>query len=129
MRTDKTILVTDDEFLIRALISEVLDEAGFAVIEASDGPSALDILRSSARVDLLVTDIGLPGGMNGHELAAAGRTLRPELGVLFITGHAHGDMPGVSRPGGNTALITKPFELDTLTGAVTAMILQSSAGQ
>jgi CheY-like chemotaxis protein len=71
------VLVVDDEAPIRMLVTEVLEEAGYASIEAVDGETALKVLRSQARLDLLVTDVGLPGGMNGRQIADAGRALRP----------------------------------------------------
>ncbi|MDU6727928.1 MAG: PAS domain-containing protein, partial [Bradyrhizobium sp.] len=86
--TGQTILVVDDEPTIRMLVMEVLDERGYAVIEAKDGPTGLAALQSNARIDLLITDVGLPGGMNGRQLADAARATRPGLKILFITGYA-----------------------------------------
>lgn len=74
-----TVLVVDDEPLVRMLISEVLADFGYAVQVAWDGPSALQILNSITRLDLLVTDVGMPGGMNGRQLADAAREQRPGL--------------------------------------------------
>ena len=82
------MLVVDDEPTIRMLISDVLSEGGYTVIEAEDGPSAMRFLQSDARIDLLITDVGLPGGMNGRQVADAARTSRPDLKVLFVTGRA-----------------------------------------
>jgi CheY-like chemotaxis protein len=84
----------DDEPTVRMLVAEVLEELGYIPIEASDGASGLRILQSDARVDLLVTDVGLPGGMNGRQLADAARTTRPDLKVLFITGYAENAVIG-----------------------------------
>jgi len=84
----QTILVVDDEPLIRMLAVEQLQELGYKVLEAGDGPSALRILKSSSTVKLLITDVGLPGGMNGRQLADAARIDNPKLEVLFITGYA-----------------------------------------
>lgn len=86
--TGQTILVVDDEPTIRMLVMEVLDDRGYAVIEAKDGPTGLAALQSNARIDLLITDVGLPGGMNGRQLADAARATRPGLKILFITGYA-----------------------------------------
>jgi CheY-like chemotaxis protein len=61
---------------------------GYLAIEAPDGAEALRLLRSDIRIDLLITDVGLPGGMNGRQIVDAGRALRPGLKVLFITGYA-----------------------------------------
>jgi PAS domain S-box-containing protein len=82
----ETVLVIDDEATVRMLVVEVLEEAGYRALEAEDGPSGLKILQSDARIDLLITDVGLPGGLNGRQVADAARRSRPELKVLFITG-------------------------------------------
>ena len=74
----EVVLVIDDEPTIRMLIAEVLAESGYAVIEAPDGPAGLKVLNSNARIDLLITDVGLPGGMNGRQVADAARVSRPE---------------------------------------------------
>ena len=84
----QSVLVIDDEATVRMLIVEVLNEAGYAAIEADDGPSGLKVLRSDARIDLLITDVGLPGGLNGRQVADAARLTRPDLKVLFVTGFA-----------------------------------------
>jgi CheY-like chemotaxis protein len=81
---------------------------GYRVLEAYDGPSALRILRGAARLDLLVTDVGLPNGMNGWQVAEAVRQQQPSLPVLFITGYSGTVLP----PG--VAVIRKPFDFDTL---------------
>jgi CheY-like chemotaxis protein len=82
----ETVLVIDDEPVVRMLVVDILEELGYSALEASDGPEGLRVLQSKARVDLLITDVGLPGGLNGRQVADAARTLRPELKVLFITG-------------------------------------------
>ena len=84
-----TVLVVEDEAMIRMLVVEALEEIGCRVLEVADGPAELDILHSDARIDLLLTDVGLPGGMNGRQLADAARERRPGLPVLFMTGYAH----------------------------------------
>ncbi len=100
---------------IGASVAERLRELGHTVLEAEDGPGALQILASS-RPDLLITDVGLPHGMNGRQLAEAARDQAPELSVLFITGYAGGALP----PG--VEVIGKPFELDTLARRVQALL-------
>jgi signal transduction histidine kinase/PAS domain-containing protein len=110
----QTVLVIDDEPTIRMLVADVLGEAGFAAIEAADGPSGLKILQSNARIDLLITDIGLPGGLNGRQVADAARAIRPELKVLFITGYAENAAIREGRLEPGMSLITKPFEMDLL---------------
>jgi PAS domain S-box-containing protein len=112
--TGQTVLVVEDEALVRLLVVDVLDELGYTAIEANDGPSGLRILQSAQRVDLLITDIGLPG-LNGRQVADAARVQRPDLKVLFMTGYAEntGAASDVLSPG--MQMITKPFAMDVLT--------------
>ena len=93
----EVVLVIDDEPTIRMLVAEVLAELGYAVIEAPDGPAGLKVLESNAKIDLLITDVGLPGGMNGRQVADAARVSRPDLKVLFITGYAENAVIGRGR--------------------------------
>ena len=78
-------MMVDDEPTVRMLVTEVLEELGYAAIEAADAASGQKMVRSDSRIDLLVTDVGLPGGMNGRQMADAARLVRPDLKVLFIT--------------------------------------------
>ncbi len=119
--TGEIVLVVEDEAVVRALILEVLAELGYGALEAADGPSGLRVLQSMARVDLLVTDVGLPG-MNGRQLADAAREKRPNLKVLFITGYAHNAIiaNGVLEAG--MEMLAKPFALDTLATKIRTMI-------
>jgi len=110
----QTILVVDDEPSVRLLVKDVLDELGYDVLQAEAGGSGLQILDSSRRIDLLITDVGLPGGMNGRQLAEAALLKRPELKVLFITGYADRAFvtEGSLREG--MFILTKPFSLEVL---------------
>ena len=110
----ETVLIVDDEPSVRMLVTEVLAELGYTAIEAADGASALTVLRSDTRIDLLVTDVGLPGGMNGRQLADFGRTARPNLKVLFITGYAEKTAMGEVGLAAGMAILTKPFAMDGL---------------
>lgn len=110
----KVVLVIDDEPIIRMLIAEVLDEAGFSVIEAPDGPAGLSVLHSNAVIDLLITDVGLPNGMNGRQVADAARVSRPDLKVLFITGYAENAAVGNGPLENGMFIMSKPFEMDKL---------------
>ncbi len=110
----KTILVVDDEATLRLLITEVLQEAGYTVIPGVDGPSALQSLQAAGHVDLLITDVGLPGGMNGRQVADAARVARPELKVMFITGYAENAAVGNGFLETGMTVMTKPFELSAL---------------
>ncbi len=118
----ETVLVVDDEPTVRLLVTDVLKELSYTTLEAEDGASGLDVLRSNARIDLLVTDVGLPGGMNGRQVADAARVLRPELKVLFITGYAesavlsHGHLePGMQ-------VLVKPFAMEALAARVKDLV-------
>jgi PAS domain S-box-containing protein len=118
----ETVLVVDDEPTVRMLVMETLEELGYDAIEANDGPAGLTVLQSEARVDLLVTDVGLPG-LNGRQLADAARVTRPGLKVLFMTGYAHNAAIGQGtalEPG--MEIMTKPFALDDLAKKIRDMI-------
>src|ERR1700732_2427604 len=117
----ETVLVVEDEPVVRGVILELLGEQGYRTLEAVDGPSGLRILRSPERIDLLVTDVGLPG-MNGRQLADQARESRPDLKILFISGYAESVAvsEGFLQPG--MELITKPFDLGNLSRCVRAMV-------
>ena len=114
----ETVLVVDDEPTVRMLVTEVLRELGYAAIEAADGASGLRVLQSDARVDLLVTDVGLPGGMNGRQMADAARVGRPDLRVLFITGYAENAVVGNGYLDPGMHVMTKPFALEALASRI-----------
>jgi signal transduction histidine kinase/PleD family two-component response regulator len=118
----ETVLVVDDEPTVRMLVTEVLDDLGYVAIEAGDGAAGLRVLQSDARVDLLVTDVGLPGGMNGRQLADAGRVHRPGLKVLFITGYAENAVFGNGILEPSMQVIAKPFSMDVLATRIRVMI-------
>ena len=118
----ETVLVVDDEPLVRLLIVEVLEELGYAVIEAGDSASGLKLLQSGARIDLLVSDVGLPGGMNGRQMADAGRVSRPGLKVLFITGYAENAVLSHGHLDHGMQVMTKPFSFDALAARITDMM-------
>nr|WP_244972705.1 ATP-binding protein [Pseudomonas salomonii] len=119
----ETVLIVEDDAAVRLLVSAVLKELGYAFVEAGDANTAVPIIQSDQRIDLLISDVGLPG-MNGRQLAEIGRQLRPELKVLFITGYAeHAAVRGGFLDPG-MQLITKPFTFDLLTAKVREMIKQ-----
>ena len=110
----ETIVVIDDEDAVRRLIVEVLEDAGYRVLTAADGPAGLRLLQADGRVDLLITDVGLPGGFNGRQVADAARTSRPDLKVLFITGYAENAVIGNGHLDHGMQVITKPFAMAAL---------------
>jgi len=118
----ETVLVVDDEPAVRMLVTEVLGELGYAALEAGDGPEALAILQSPARIDLLITDVGLPGGMNGRQVADAARAARPALPILFITGFAENAVVGDGPLEPGMVLMSKPFSMEALSTRIREMI-------
>ncbi|MFL1416742.1 ATP-binding protein [Pseudomonas fildesensis] len=117
----ETVLIVEDDPAVRVLVSAVLKELGYAFVEAGDADTALPIIESEQRIDLMISDVGLPG-MNGRQLAEIGRQIRPDLKVLFITGYAeHAAVRGGFLDPG-MQLITKPFTFDLLTAKVREMI-------
>jgi PAS domain S-box-containing protein len=119
---DETVLLIEDESGLRDIIEEVLCDAGYRVLTAQDGLAGLKILNSDACVDLLVTDVGLPGGLNGRQVADAARVRRPGLKVLFITGYADTAAVGNGRIDQGMEVMIKPFEISALTRKIRALI-------
>ena len=111
---EETILVVEDDDDVRTYSVEILRELGYRVIEAHDGPSALRLLERQSRVDLLFTDVVLPGGMTGAQVAARARSVKPDLKVLFTTGYAHNAIVHNGRLDQGVQLITKPFSMSDL---------------
>jgi CheY-like chemotaxis protein len=109
----QSVLVVEDDPSVRLLIRDVLEEVGYSAIEASDGAAAVPILASGVAIDLMISDVGLPG-MNGRQLADTARSHRPELPILFVTGYAENAAIRSGFLGHNMAMITKPFSLDDL---------------
>ena len=118
----ETVLVIDDEPTVRLLMVDALQDAAYRVLEAADGSVGLKILQSDTRIDLLLTDVGLPGGMNGRQVADAARTLRPTLKVLFVTGYAENAVVGNGHLDRGMQVISKPFGMTALTNKVRDMI-------
>ena len=117
----EVVLVVEDESAVRDLVVDVLQELGYRAVEAVDGPAGLKLIQSRMRLDLLVTDIGLPG-LNGRQLADAARELRPDLKILFMTGYAENATiaNGFLEPG--MEMITKPFAIEALVTRIRDMI-------
>jgi PAS domain S-box-containing protein len=118
----ETVLVVDDEPAVRMLVTDVLHDLGYTAIEAADGAAGLKVLQSQARIDLLISDVGLPGMMNGRQMADAARVQRPGLKVLFITGFAENALlnNGQLEPG--MSVLTKPFAVDSLAERIKELI-------
>ncbi|RIA37716.1 PAS domain S-box-containing protein [Hephaestia caeni] len=117
----ETVLLVDDDPIVRLFVGELLGELGYGAIEASDGAAAVDLLRSDVRIDLLVTDIGLSGGMNGRQVADEARASRPDLPILFITGYADA-VAGNDPLEAGMGLVTKPFTMEVLGQRIREML-------
>lgn len=116
----ETILVVEDEPVVRSLVIEVLNDLGYQTLEAGEATEALPIIESSQRIDLLITDVGLPG-MNGRQLADIARVQRAGLKVLFATGYSESAIAS-DYLAADMAVITKPFAIDTLATKVRKML-------
>lgn len=125
VKAGETILIVDDEPTVRMLLKDVLSELGYTVLDAADSIEGLETLRSNAQIDLLITDVGLPGGMNGRQMADAGREIRPKLKTLFITGYAENAVIGSAQLGPGMQVLTKPFAVDTLVSRVSDLLYEA----
>ncbi|MFI8643689.1 PAS domain S-box protein [Pseudomonas iridis] len=125
VKAGETILIVDDEPTVRILLKDVLSELGYTVLDAADSIEGLETLRSNAQIDLLITDVGLPGGMNGRQMADAGREIRPKLKTLFITGYAENAVIGSAQLGPGMQVLTKPFAVDTLVSRVSDLLYEA----
>ncbi|HSK40566.1 MAG TPA: PAS domain-containing protein [Arenibaculum sp.] len=116
-----TVLVVEDELLVRMLLVELLEEQGYTALEAGDGNAALQILATSGPIHLLATDVGLPG-LNGRQLAEMARAMRPDLKVLFLTGYAYNAAMEEEVLGPNTQILGKPVAANTFLAKVRTML-------
>ena len=121
----ETVLVVDDEVVVRMLVTETLADLGYHALEAADATAGLKILDSDARIDLLITDVGLPGGMNGRQMADAARRQRPKLRVLFITGYAENAAIGNGRLEPGMQVLSKPFAMEQLAARIRSILKQT----
>ncbi len=118
----ETVLVVDDEPTVRMLVTEVLNDLGYEAIEARDGLEALKVLQSNERVDLLITDIGLPGGIEGRQLGDSARACRPGIPILYITGYAYLPESAVAHTDPRIQTLAKPFAMDELAVRINALM-------
>ncbi len=118
----ETVLVVDDEPTVRMLIGDTLAELGYRRIEAADAASAMKVLESDVNIDLLITDVGLPGEMNGKQLADAVRKSRPKLKILFITGYAQNAAVSNGHLDPGMHVLSKPFPMDQLASRIRSII-------
>jgi signal transduction histidine kinase len=120
----ETVLVVDDEPTVRMLVADVLQELGYTAIEVTDGNAGLQVLRSDQRIDLLITDVGLPGGINGRQVADGAREVRPDLKVLFITGYAENAVVGNGHLDPGMQVLAKPFPMEALASRIKDLMAQ-----
>ena len=120
--TRTSVLVVDDEPAARMFLTDVLSDAGYTVVEAHDSRSGLHALESEIRIDLMVTDVGLPGGMNGRQLADVARQRRPGLKVLFVTGYEEEAATRSNLLDEGVLVMTKPFGMEALKATVQGII-------
>jgi PAS domain S-box-containing protein len=128
LASGETVLVVDDEDAVRMLVTDLLSDMGCQYLEAADGPAGLAILDSPARIDLLITDVGLPKGMNGRQLADAARQKRPDLKILFITGYAENAVIGNGHLDPGMHILTKPFPMDVMSARIRELLGTESEG-
>jgi PAS domain S-box-containing protein len=119
---DETILVVEDQDELRDHITGILSELGYRVAASADGAEALRLIAEREDFDLLLTDVVLPGGMNGRELSNRALRLRPGLKILFMTGYTHNAIVHDGRLDADVALISKPFTFDQLAAKVRAQL-------
>jgi len=117
-----TVLVVDDEPSVRMLIADILADLGCKVLEAEDSAGGLALLQSGQQIELLISDIGLPGGMNGRQMAEAGMQVQPRMRVLLLTGYAEAAVLGSGTLAEGMAVMTKPFDIDVLSDRVAQML-------
>jgi PAS domain S-box-containing protein len=120
---EQAVLVVDDAPTVRMMVCDLLSGAGYSVLEAVDGPSAMKVINSDAKIDLLITDVGLPGGMNGRQVADAARIVRCNLSIIFITGYAEQTIVSGNNLGKGMSVLTKPFSLEALQERVEACLI------
>lgn len=121
-REGETVLVIDDEPTVRMLVADILEGLGYHALEAGDGAAGLKILNSDERIDLLITDVGLPGGLNGRQVADAARQSRPDLKILFITGYAENAVLSHGHLDPAMHVLTKPFSTDVMGQSITNLL-------
>jgi len=122
------VLVVEDDPAVRMLVLEVLQELHYEAIEIADPLAAVPLFASDARIDLMISDVGMPG-MNGRELADIARTHRPTLPILFITGYAENATLRTGFLGPDMSMITKPFSLDILATRIRELIAHTPPGE
>lgn len=116
-----TVLIVDDESMIRSMMAELLERYGYRVLEAADAAEAIEICRCENEINLLITDVAMPG-MDGIELAGALHELKPQMEVLYISGYSDRMLLGSGRVSSQAHVLTKPFEMRELAAKITEIL-------
>jgi PAS domain S-box-containing protein len=127
LRASDTILVVDDDEYVREGVSHQLTSLGYKTITASNGPEALDVLAREPHVDLLFTDVVMPGGMNGREVAEEARLIQPDLKVLYTSGYFEGALLRNGKIEANAQLLIKPYRKYELAQKVQDVLRSTAA--
>jgi len=122
-RPRPALLLVEDEILIRVLVAEALRAAAYEVIEAANADEAIDILRTASPVDVVITDVRMPGSMDGLDLARTVRTVRPEVRVIVASGHA----PSESAAPISDVFLRKPYDPEHLIWQVRSLVAERQA--
>ena len=123
----KVVLVAEDDDFIREIVSDVLSESGHTVLQVASAAQALEILReSSYRVDLLFTDVRMPGTMNGMELAELATATWPDMKVLIASGHIR---PSQAQIPARSRFISKPYTVETMEQAICDLFIDPAADE
>lgn len=109
------ILIVEDELLIRYMIAEIMRDAGYSVIEAVNADEALDIIQSGVHLDLVFSDVKMPGSLDGLGLLNSIKSTEPDLPVLITSGHCD---PALALNGGAAQFVRKPYDFDTVLALV-----------
>jgi len=117
----QAVLLVEDDPSVRLLIGEVLSELGYRAIKASDANAAIKVLESSQAIDMMISDVGLPG-MNGRQLAEVAREYHPTVPILFVTGYAENAAIRADFLGTDMAVISKPFQVEELAAKISEML-------
>jgi CheY-like chemotaxis protein len=121
-RPGEVVLVVDDEPTLRELVSEALKDLGYTTIEAADGAAGLKVLQSGVHIDLLISDVGLPGGMDGYQMVEIARVSHPDLKVLYMTGYDDILVPSPGHSERDGSVLTKPFAMRELATRIKEII-------
>jgi CheY-like chemotaxis protein len=118
---DVVVLVLDDDELVRSVVVRMLELKGYTILQANEPQNALALLRSPQRIDLLITDVRMPGSINGEQAVKVARNIRPGLRVLYMTGYA-GDLSQGWIEDLDTQILLKPFRLNDFIRKVASML-------